>query len=648
MDPSFFGLSGDPFAKPQHVDVSGDVGDHTGLTTELHAGLKAPHGITLLIGDTGAGKSAFIRGFLAQLPETYVTAYLPSAGPGLRHLLTETIEQLGGTVAQGAQEDALIDTLRGLAKARAEHDRSTLIVLDEAHDLPAKTIERLGKLFGTDPAEPSRLHLTLVGRAELLDRMNAANDRSILKHLVQVCRMDPMGPEDAFRYIADRVQKVGGIVDRLFTQDALKLVVQQANGSPARIDALCSAAMQRAARNGRAEIDADAVTGASRAADEDPTTDGETVTIENEPDTPTYFFHDEQGEDEKHAEVGGQGLAATAAKQASAPLKAVARSAETGATSRRRLLFWAAGAAAVLAAFAASMTDTSTPEIPIAGRKKADAVAKRGGSGEAGAPAGKKALKNKAANQAAAAEAGADSVPKLVAKRAAQAGAAAAGAAAGPKPGDPAGVVGADRPSFPAPEIPAAPAKAAEAAFPTSVPGPVTPGAVATPAAAAAVDAAKPAEAAPVPPSPKPPEAGAAAAAKSQAATPPAAVTTAKPAPAAPIAPTRPPAPSQPVAAPPTPKVVAPPAAVASAQRPAAAAGLFTVQIGAFSSRANAESVLAKARGTAKDGRIIASTAGGKPIFRVVTGSFSSPAEAAQHAATLRANGYSTFVRKLD
>jgi type II secretory pathway predicted ATPase ExeA/cell division septation protein DedD len=636
MDPNFFGLNADPFAKPDHAEFSGDLDDNAGLTTELQAGLKAPHGITLLIGDTGAGKSAFIRGFLAQLSDTYVTAYLPSAGPGLRHLLTETIEQLGGTIPQGAQEEALIDTLKSLAKARAEHDRSTLIVLDEAHDLPAKTIERLGKLFGSDPAEPSRLHLTLVGRAELLDRMNAANDRSILKHLVQVCRMEPMGPEEAFRYIADRIQKVGGIVDQIFTQDALKLVVQQSYGSPARIDALCSAAMERAAKKGRAEVDADAVTGA--AAGDEAGTDGDAVTIEKEPNTPTYFFHDDQDD------RGEEDVAPTAASASAAEMPPQ-RAQPAGGTSRRRLLFWAAGAIAVLAAFAATMTDRSTPTIPIAGRQ-ADTIAKNdGGPAAVRKGGGDKAPKKKAGSAAESVPADGDKVPKLVAKRAAAAASAAQGqvgkAAPAGQPADP-------RPSFPAPEIPTAPAAAAGAAsapktpnagFPTSIPGPPAAATAGAPAAIAGGAAVKPED-----PVVKP--------ATDEPATPtPAAAPAAVGAPVAAkptIPPTRTPAAAavKPAAAP-APKVVAPPAAVASAAR-SVPGGLFTVQIGAFSSRANAEAVLAKARGTAKDGRIVASTAGGKPIFRVVAGSFSSPAEANQHAAALRANGYSTFVRKLD
>jgi len=95
-------------------------------------------------------------------------------------------------------------------------------------------------------------------------------------------------------------------------------------------------------------------------------------------------------------------------------------------------------------------------------------------------------------------------------------------------------------------------------------------------------------------------------------------------------------------------EVTAPDAAKPAAPVAASSAGRFTVQLGAFSSRANAEALLAKARPAASDGRIVATSAGGKSVFRVVAGSFATQTEANAHAATLKKSGYPGFVKQLD
>ncbi len=246
MDPSFFGLSEDPFKQAAEPDGAALLDVHDTLVTELRAGLRAPHGITLVIGDSGADKSALMTAFAAQLSGACAVALLPGSGPGLRHLLSEAIDQLGRPAPGSDDEAALLGALREAARVGTERGRSTVVIVDDAHNLPAKTIERLGRLFGDDAAEPSGLHVILVGRPELLDRMNAANDRSILKHLVQVCRMDAIGAEDALRYISDRLERFGGVMDRVFTHDAARLIVNKAGGNRQRIDELCSAAMNQA------------------------------------------------------------------------------------------------------------------------------------------------------------------------------------------------------------------------------------------------------------------------------------------------------------------------------------------------------------------------------------------------------------------
>jgi cell division protein FtsN len=83
----------------------------------------------------------------------------------------------------------------------------------------------------------------------------------------------------------------------------------------------------------------------------------------------------------------------------------------------------------------------------------------------------------------------------------------------------------------------------------------------------------------------------------------------------------------------------------ASAGTAAIASGAkYTVQVGAFKSRENAEALLTKIQKTYPDGRIFAAAGS---VFRVVSGAFASKGDADSRARTLAASGYTTFVRDM-
>ena len=71
----------------------------------------------------------------------------------------------------------------------------------------------------------------------------------------------------------------------------LRLIVQRANGNPARIDQICAAALDSAEGRGVAVVDTAAVESIGNGAT---STDDSGASVANkEPETPTYFFNED-------------------------------------------------------------------------------------------------------------------------------------------------------------------------------------------------------------------------------------------------------------------------------------------------------------------------------------------------------------------
>jgi cell division septation protein DedD len=434
--------------------------------------------------------------------------------------------------------------------------------------------------------------------------------------------MDPIGPEESFRYIADRISRVGGVVDSLFTHDALQMIVKRANGYPARIDAICSASLAFAEGQGAANVDTQSVDSACAGAsnpdsfefeDGAPGEDGDT-------DGPSYFLADEHGE------------AAVLESDAAGDRTGRGAPGRRGASdNRRRMGVWALGLIGALGAVAALMTGGG-PDDQLGGGAVGD-----GAQIAALLPDDDEAVEDRVVPAEPA------SVPKLTISKD---GTAAPEVAAPVEADDEAQAGSKLKRQLEALKRDVKPSRAT---------APVH--AAPRPAPAETVDGKEQANAERPRVQSPPYDATAPAAASAPAtAEPTVPLRIAKAAPSEPekeTAPTKPSAPVVPVVpAPAAPKpgaeVSKPATRVASAAAPVPTGKFFTVQIGAFGSRKNAETLLSDVRAKYSDGRIMTITTDGKAVFRVVSGSFTDMGDAKARAAALDVAGFKTYVRSVE
>jgi type II secretory pathway predicted ATPase ExeA len=240
----WFKLSCPPFRlrpEPQLLFVEGEFGR---TVQRLRTLIEDGHGIVLLTGTAGSGKSTVLRA-LADQPDasrSVVRVWQPDLPPP--RLLDLLHEQLGLPVRQGKAADSLDLLARHLASELAGK-RRVLILVDDAHELPPPTLGQLLRLLALDPSPL----LLLAGETKLGEMLEwRSQDRPTM--VPAVIELPALNSTETSAYVRERLRRAGA-GGEIFEPAALDDVHIYAEGVPALINVLCDAAMgQTAARFG--------------------------------------------------------------------------------------------------------------------------------------------------------------------------------------------------------------------------------------------------------------------------------------------------------------------------------------------------------------------------------------------------------------
>lgn len=177
------------------------------------------------------------REILAALSRTFAgppcfSALTGAPGLGLTTLLNMAAAGWPGPVrfSRGAAQTVLSD-LAALSD-RPPGTAPGLLVIDDAHDLAAATLERLAALAGS----PSLPHVVLAGRTELWTRLREPALNRLDRHIVHRSVLFPMPYAEAKEYLRHLFRLAGGSIDLVLPGAAQHSVLLHGRGNVRRIN----------------------------------------------------------------------------------------------------------------------------------------------------------------------------------------------------------------------------------------------------------------------------------------------------------------------------------------------------------------------------------------------------------------------------
>ena len=235
----YFGLRALPFSiapDPHYLYLSNQ---HREALAHLLYGVGASGGFVLLTGEVGTGKTTVCRCLLQQLPEGTEVAFIINPMQSPTDLVASICDELrlpsaedGGSIKR--QTDRL---LAHLIDTHARGYR-TVVLIDEAQNLPVETMEQIRLLTNLETDDTKLLQLVLIGQPELNDKLALPELRQFGQRITARYHLGPLTLRETRAYIQHRLA-VAGVYDEIFPDWSLRKIHAASGGVPRLINVLC-------------------------------------------------------------------------------------------------------------------------------------------------------------------------------------------------------------------------------------------------------------------------------------------------------------------------------------------------------------------------------------------------------------------------
>jgi general secretion pathway protein A len=234
----YYGLKEPPFnitPNPRFLFYSAK---HREAFNHLLYGIRERKGFVQLTGEVGAGKTTLCRALLDQLGPEFSTALILNPVLDADQLVKAIAMELNLPVKGLDRLETLAEINRFLLQ-QVEHRKETVLIIDEAQDLPRELLEQVRLLSNLETDERKLLQIVLMGQPELRDRLNDYSLRQLRQRITVRFHLHPLRRNEVSHYIHHRLQVSGANGVPYFTAPAVWMIYRYSRGIPRLINAIC-------------------------------------------------------------------------------------------------------------------------------------------------------------------------------------------------------------------------------------------------------------------------------------------------------------------------------------------------------------------------------------------------------------------------
>lgn len=254
-----FGLREAPFLITPHADFFFGGANRSALLDALVYALGREEGLVKVSGEVGTGKTMLARVLIGRLPPHLRAIYLADPLMNRGELLAVLADELGCADTAGDSAHRMLRAVQQALVAEFSAGRQIVLLIDEAHAMPADTLEQIRLLSNLESERHKLIKIALFGQPELDALLDRPDMRQLKDRITQHFRLDPLAPDDVATYIDFRMRAAGYRGPAVFERAATARIARDSGGLTRRINVLADKSLLAAfARNAHAVTLADA------------------------------------------------------------------------------------------------------------------------------------------------------------------------------------------------------------------------------------------------------------------------------------------------------------------------------------------------------------------------------------------------------
>ena len=239
MYTSFYKLTGKPFQLSPDPRFFYGSSAHRRAMSYLRYGLSQAEGFIVITGGIGTGKTTLVRNLFEELDRDEVmAAQLVTTQLDADDMLQLVVAAFG-LEHEKLSKAVLIKRLEDFLAGASRDGKRVLLVVDEAQNLPAQSLEELRMLSNFQVSDKPLLQSFLLGQEEFRSTLQAPGLEQLRQRIIASCHLAPLEERETRDYIEHRLGVVGWDQDPLITRDAHAAIFAATDGIPRRVNVLC-------------------------------------------------------------------------------------------------------------------------------------------------------------------------------------------------------------------------------------------------------------------------------------------------------------------------------------------------------------------------------------------------------------------------